>query len=72
MKLLRAAQIAVLPLSLVGCGAIGGMMPTLASLIARTPADLPHVLGVTIGAVTLLYLAGALIVPETTGRLGDS
>ncbi|EFP64451.1 MAG: MFS transporter [Ralstonia sp.] len=52
--------------------AIGGMMPTLASLIARTPADLPHVLGVTIGAVTLLYLAGALIVPETTGRLGDS
>ena len=28
MKLLRAAQIAVLPLSLVGCGAIGGMMPT--------------------------------------------
>ena len=51
--------------------ALGGMMPTLASLAARTPADLPAVLGIFLAVVTLVYLAGAAIVPETLGRLGE-
>lgn len=51
--------------------AIGGMMPTLASLSARTPADLPLILSIFLGVVTLIYLAGAMIVPETLGRLGE-
>ncbi|CAG2159992.1 MULTISPECIES: MFS transporter [Cupriavidus] len=51
--------------------AIGGMMPTLASLAARTPADLPVVLGIFVAVVTLIYLAGAAIVPETLGRLAE-
>ncbi|MEN7528685.1 MFS transporter [Cupriavidus sp. DL-D2] len=51
--------------------AIGGMMPTLASLSARTPADLPLTLSIFLGVVTLIYLAGAVIVPETLGRLGE-
>lgn len=51
--------------------AIGGMMPTFASLCASTPADLPRVLGIFVAAVTAIYLAGAVIVPETIGRLGE-
>ncbi|WP_029049526.1 MFS transporter [Cupriavidus sp. amp6] len=49
--------------------ALGGMMPTLASLAAGTPADLPMILGVFLAAVTLVYLVGAAVVPETMGRL---
>lgn len=50
--------------------AIGGMMPTVASLIAATPADLPQTLGILLGIVTVIYLIGALIVPETRGKFG--
>ncbi|RWA52305.1 hypothetical protein AU476_18360 [Cupriavidus sp. UYMSc13B] len=51
--------------------AIGGMMPTFASLCASTPAELPKVLGMFLATVTIIYLAGAAIVPETAGRLGE-
>ena len=49
--------------------AIGGMMPTLVSVIARTPADLPIVLAVCLAAVSVLYLIGAFVIPETRGNL---
>jgi MFS family permease len=52
--------------------AIGGMMPTFASLCASTPAELPMVLGIFLAVVTIIYLVGAFIVPETAGRLGDN
>lgn len=51
--------------------AIGGTMPTFASLVASSPAALPQVLAAFLGLVTLVYLAGALIVPETLGRMRD-
>ena len=49
--------------------ALGGMMPTVVSLFATTPAALPMVLAVATAAVSLLYVAGALIIPETKGAL---
>ncbi|QOT80808.1 MULTISPECIES: MFS transporter [Pseudomonadota] len=52
--------------------AVGGMMPTFASLCASTPAELPMVLGIFLAVVTIIYLVGAFIVPETAGRLGDN
>ncbi|SAL66169.1 major facilitator transporter [Caballeronia humi] len=51
--------------------AIGGMMPTLVSVVARTPADLPVVLAVCLAAVSVLYLIGAFVIPETRGSLAD-
>ena len=51
--------------------AIGGMMPTLVSLLARTPADLPIVLAVCLAAVSVLYLIGAFVIPETQGSLAE-
>jgi hypothetical protein len=50
---------------------LGGMMPTFASLCASTPAELPKVLDMFLATVTIIYLAGAAIVPETVGRLGE-
>jgi hypothetical protein len=50
---------------------LGGMMPTFASLCASTPAELPKVLDMFLATVTIIYLAGAAIVPETAGRLGE-
>lgn len=52
--------------------AIGGMMPTAVSLVASTPAELPATLAAFVGAVVLLYLVGAVVVPETMGHLGDA
>ncbi|WP_260927033.1 MFS transporter [Novosphingobium sp. 9] len=49
--------------------AVGGIMPTFVSLAAATPAAIPEVLAGFIGAFALLYLLGAVIVPETKGRL---
>jgi hypothetical protein len=51
--------------------AIGGMMPTLVSLLARTAADLPIVLAVCLAAVSVLYLIGAVVIPETHGSFAD-
>jgi MFS family permease len=48
--------------------AIGGMMPTFVSLASPTPADLPVSLSGFVCAAFLIYLIGALIIPETKGR----
>ncbi|MFG1403983.1 MFS transporter [Xanthobacter sediminis] len=48
--------------------AVGGMMPTFVSLASPTPAALPLSLSIFAGAVFVLYLVGALIVPETKGN----
>jgi MFS family permease len=51
--------------------AIGGMMPTLVSLIAKTPLDLPMTLAVFVGAISVIFLIGAFVVPETLGKLDN-
>lgn len=48
--------------------AIGGMMPTFVSLSSATPADIPMALAIFSGVLFLIYLVGALVVPETQGR----
>ncbi len=49
--------------------AIGGIMPTFASLAAPTTAALPTTLGWFLLAMSVLFLAGALLSPETNGDL---
>jgi MFS family permease len=49
--------------------AIGGMMPTFVSLVSKTPSDLPMTLAIFITSLSVLFLIGALIVPETRGNL---
>ena len=49
--------------------AIGGMMPTFVSLIAKTPAELPGTLAWFVGVVSVMFLIGAAVVPETVGTL---
>jgi MFS family permease len=51
--------------------AIGGIMPTVVSMLARTPAELPGVLAGALGVISVLFLVGAFIVPETIGRRLD-
>jgi MFS transporter, MHS family, proline/betaine transporter len=48
--------------------ALGGMMPTFVSLASPTPADIPLSLSIFAAAVFVLYLIGAVIVPETKGE----
>ena len=45
--------------------ALGGIMPTFVSLSAATPQDLPMVLAIFTGVISVLFLIGALIIPET-------
>ena len=45
--------------------ALGGIMPTFVSLAAKTPQDLPLVLAIFTGVISVLFLIGALVVPET-------
>jgi MFS family permease len=52
--------------------AIGGMMPTLVSLVAKTPLDLPMTLAVFVGAISVIFLIGAFVVPETLGKLDNT
>lgn len=52
--------------------ALGGMMPTFVSLFAAGPADLPLLLAIFTGGVSVLYVIGALIIPETRGNLTKS
>jgi hypothetical protein len=47
--------------------AIGGMAPTFTVLAARTPAQLPISLTAFLVGTSILYLIGALLVPETRG-----
>ena len=49
--------------------ALGGILPTFVSLIASSPSQIPTVLAVFTFAVTLVYLAGAIICGETRGNL---
>lgn len=49
--------------------AIGGMMPTAVSLVSATPQQLPVVLAVFATAVSVVYVIGALVIPETKGNL---
>ncbi|MEI5999431.1 MFS transporter [Paraburkholderia bengalensis] len=49
--------------------AIGGMMPTFVSLVAKETSQLPVMLAIFVGAISVIFLIGAFIVPETRGRL---
>jgi MFS family permease len=49
--------------------AIGGMMPTFVSLLSPTPADLPNMLAIFTFGISVLFLIGAIIIPETRGNL---
>jgi MFS family permease len=49
--------------------AIGGMMPTAVSLVAKDASQLPMTLAIFIGAISVIFLVGAFVVPETLGKL---
>ncbi len=49
--------------------AIGGILPTFVSLASPSPASLPTSLAIFTTAVSVVYLVGALIIPETKGAL---
>jgi MFS transporter, MHS family, proline/betaine transporter len=49
--------------------ALGGMAPTFTVLAAHTSADLPVSLAAFLIGTAVIYIAGALIVPETRGRI---
>lgn len=49
--------------------AIGGMMPTAVSLVAKDASQLPLTLAIFVGAISVIFLIGAFIVPETLGKL---
>jgi MHS family proline/betaine transporter-like MFS transporter len=49
--------------------AIGGILPTFVSLASPTPADVPMTLAVFLGVISVIFLVGALVVPETLGKL---
>jgi hypothetical protein len=50
--------------------AIGGMMPTLVSLVSSGPQSLPLALAIFSAGFSVLYVIGALLIPETRGNLG--
>ena len=49
--------------------AIGGIMPTFVTLASPSVADIPSRVVVFIGVAISVYLIGALLNPETRGRL---
>jgi MHS family proline/betaine transporter-like MFS transporter len=49
--------------------AIGGIMPTFVSLASPLPSDIPHTLALFLGAISVVFLIGALVIPETVGKL---
>ncbi|WP_454805871.1 MFS transporter [Paraburkholderia fungorum] len=51
--------------------AIGGMMPTAVSLVAKDAGQLPMTLAIFAGAISVIFLTGAFIVPETRGKLDN-
>ena len=51
--------------------AIGGVLPTFVSLASPTPADVPMSLAIFLAAICVIFLIGALIVPETLGKLDE-
>ncbi|WP_213779283.1 MFS transporter [Caballeronia sp. dw_276] len=52
--------------------AIGGMMPTAVSLVAKDPGELPMTLAIFVGVISVIFLVGAFIVPETRGKLENN
>lgn len=48
--------------------AVGGMMPTVVSLLSGSPQDIPHVLAITSALLAVVYLVGAKVSPETQGQ----
>jgi len=48
--------------------ALGGMMPTFVSLASARPAQIPMSLSIFIVVIFVIYLVGALLVPETKGE----
>ncbi|KLJ00647.1 MFS transporter [Luteimonas sp. FCS-9] len=48
--------------------ALGGTMPTFVSLLSDTPAQIPTVLALFSAGLAVIYLVGALVIPETRGR----
>ncbi|WP_250468106.1 MFS transporter [Caballeronia sp. GAFFF2] len=51
--------------------AIGGMMPTFVSLVAKDASQLPSTLAIFVGAISVIFLVGAFVVPETLGKLDN-
>jgi MHS family proline/betaine transporter-like MFS transporter len=49
--------------------AVGGIMPTFVTLASPTAADIPSRVVIFMGGAILLYLIGALLNPETKGKL---
>jgi MFS family permease len=49
--------------------AVGGMMPTFVSVFAAGPESLPMLLAIFSTAFSVLYVIGALLIPETKGNL---
>ncbi|SAK74288.1 major facilitator transporter [Caballeronia temeraria] len=49
--------------------AIGGMMPTAVSLVAKDASQLPMTLAIFVGVISVIFLVGAFVVPETLGKL---
>lgn len=51
--------------------AIGGIMPTFVSLSSPLPTDVPMSLALYLAGISLIFLIGALVVPETMGKLDE-
>jgi MFS family permease len=49
--------------------AIGGLMPTFVSLASPQPANVPLTLAIFLTGISVIFLIGALVVPETLGKL---
>ncbi len=49
--------------------ALGGILPTFISLVAKTPSQIPMVVASFSFAVTVAFLVGAILVKETRGNL---
>ncbi len=49
--------------------ALGGMMPTFVSLASATPARIPASLAMFAVAIFVIYLIGAIVIPETKGNM---
>ena len=49
--------------------AIGGLMPTFVSLAAGSTQNLPYTLAIFVFGISVLFLVGALVIPETRGNL---
>jgi MHS family proline/betaine transporter-like MFS transporter len=47
--------------------ALGGMMPTFVSLASAGPAQIPMSLSIFVAVIFVIYLIGALLIPETKG-----